>query len=291
MQRDGRLITWTSEDGRNLLRTLREEAGLSQMELALRLSGADIRVDQAHIQKIESGAIKRPTLATLDAVLTVGLHVPYRVRIDVLTAFGYRPRWEQPTEREVDLERMLSSDELNQTIWPSYLLDYTQRIWGWNRLFPRLIGNTPDNPGNARYVGLTVLDILFDPEVGTTRQIANVGTFAIVMIGYYKEMTKQYRDEVWFRDVMTRAATWPGFLDLWDQIPDGPQALLVAPPVIPLDIEVPGQEAPLRFRAIHVPVVFDPRFAILHLVPMNVTTQAICAAWADEDQSEPTALR
>ena len=282
-ERDANLYTWAVAGGRETLRSLRENAGLSQMELALRLSDAGVRVDQAHVQKIESGAIKRPTAATLDAILTAGLNVPYRVRIDVLAAFGYQLRWELPTEQDIEIERSINADELTRTIWPSYMADYAHRIWAWNRLFPRLLGTTADDPGNAAYAGLTVLDILFDPAVGTNRQIANAESFAPVATAWYKVMTRQYREEPWFQDLMTRAKTWPGFSEIWDQIPEGPQVMLVQPPVIPVEIHVPGLASPLRFRNIHPRVGFDPRFEIVHLIPMNVETQAICAAWASEE--------
>jgi transcriptional regulator with XRE-family HTH domain len=280
------MYVWAVAGGREMLRALRETSGLSQMEIALRLSDAGIRVDQAHVQKIESGAIKRPTAPTLDAILTVGLNVPYRVRIDVLAAFGYRLRWELPTDHEIEFERRMSTEELNRTIWPSYMVDYAHRIWGWNRLFPRLLGYTADDPGNAEYVGLTVLDILFNPTIGTNRQIANAESFAPVAMAWFKVMTSQYRQELWFHDLMTRAKTWPGFFEMWNQIPEGPQVLLVEPPVTPIEIHVPGLASPLRFRTIHVPVAFDPRFGILHMVPLSVETQAICAAWAAEDVAE-----
>ena len=129
-----------------------------------------------------------------------------------------------------------------------------------------------------------MLDILFNPAIGTNRQIANADSFAPVIMAWFKLMTKQYWQESWFHDLMTRAKTWPGFFEMWNQIPEGPQVLLTEPPVIPIDIHVPGLASPLRFRTIHVPVAFDPRFAILHLIPLNVETQAVCAGWAAEDQ-------
>lgn len=280
---DAQVYTWAVDEGREMLRALREASGISQMELALRLSDAGIRVDQAHVQKIESGAIKRPTAQTLDALLTVGLSVPYRVRIDVLAAFGYRLRWELPTDQEIELERGLSAEELTQAIWPSYLIDFAQRLWGWNRLFPRLLGNTADDPANAGYLGLTVLDILFNPAVGTNRQIANAASFGPVLVAWFKVLTKQYWQEPWFHDFMTKAKTWPGFLEMWNRVPAGPQILLMKPPVTPVEIDVPGLASPMLFRPIHAPVALDPRFAILHLVPLNVETQAVCAAWAAAD--------
>jgi transcriptional regulator with XRE-family HTH domain len=269
-----------------MLRALRENAGLSQMEVALRLSDAEIRVDQAHVHKIESGAIKRPTASTLDAILTVGLNVPYRIRTDVLAAFGYRLRWDLPTDQDIETERRINEQELARTIWPAYMVDYAHRMWAWNRLFPRLLGDSPDDPRNAGYVGLTVLDILFNPAIGTNRQIANAESFAPVAMAWFKMTTKQYWQEPWFLDLMSRAKSWPGFFEMWNQIPQGPQVLLEEPPVTPVEIHVPGLALPLRFRTIHVPVAFDPRFGILHMVPLNVETQAICAAWAAEDAAE-----
>ena len=281
-ERDAGKYTGAAASGRHMLRALRADAGLTQMELALRLADADFRVDQAHIQRIESGAIRRPTASTLDAILTVGLKVPYRIRIDVLAAFGYRLQWELPIDEEIELELRLNGDELARTIWPSYMIDYAQRIWGWNRLFPRLIGNAPDDPANAGFVGLTVLDILFNPAIGTHRQIANAGTFAPVIVAWFKTMTREYRQDSWFQEFMAKAITWPGFAEIWDQIPDGPEVIVEEHSAIPVEIHVPGLATPLLLRPIHVPVVLDPRFAIIHLVPLNVETQAVCAAWAAE---------
>ncbi|MCA9834950.1 MAG: helix-turn-helix domain-containing protein [Thermomicrobiales bacterium] len=284
-ERDASRYTWMIVGGRETLRALRESSGLSQMEVMLRLSDAGVRIDQAHLQRIESGAIKRPTAATLDAILTTGLHAPYRVRIDVLAAFGYQLHWELPTFREAELEVKLNAEELTRTVWPSYLIDYAQRIWGWNRLFPRLLGSTADNPANAGFVGLTVLDILLNPAIGTHRQIANADEFVPVIVGWFKTMTKRYRQDPWFHDFLSKARTWPGFSEMWDQVPEGPQALLQTHTAVPVEISVPGLVKPLLLRPVQVPVALDPRFAVLHLIPMNVETQAVCAAWAAEEAS------
>jgi hypothetical protein len=191
-----------------------------------------------------------------------------------------------PTEQEAGFELKLNADELERTIWPSYLVDYAQRIWGWNRLFPRLLGNTADDPANAGYAGLTVLDILFNPAIGTNRQTANAESFAPVIVAWFKTTTKQFRQEPWFHDFMTKARTWPGFPEMWDQIPEGPQVLLQELPAVPVEIHVPGLASPLLFRPVHAPVSLDPRFAVLHLMALNVETQAVCAAWASGDVRE-----
>lgn len=283
--RDPGLYSWAAADGRMILRSLRENAGLSLIALAMRLDDAGQHIDHSHLQKIESGAIKRPAAPTLDAILTDGLHVPYRVRIDVLAAFGYRLRWELPTPREGRFETNLLDHEVSVAIWPSYLIDFGQRLWGWNRLFPRLLGNTPDDPANAGYLGLTILDILLNPDVGTDRQIANTATFTPMIVAWFKVMTREYWQESWFLEFKAKANTWPGFREMWDQAPEGPQAVLTKFSTIPVSIDVPGVPHPMLFRSLHVPDTLDPRFAILHLVPLNVETQAVCAAWVADDAS------
>src|SRR5680860_1860356 len=90
----------TEVAGGKLLRAIRQDAGHSLIALAGRLEDRGVRTDAAHIQRIETGQIARPTAETLDAILTHGLDAPYRTRRDVLEAFGYRLPWDLPTERE-----------------------------------------------------------------------------------------------------------------------------------------------------------------------------------------------
>lgn len=84
--------------GETLLRELRRGAGISLIELAGRLEDQDIRIDAAHLQRIEAGRISRPTADSLEAILAVGLDAPFRTRRVVLEAFGYRLPWALLTE-------------------------------------------------------------------------------------------------------------------------------------------------------------------------------------------------
>lgn len=272
--------SWDGADGPTMLRALREASGLSQLEVAMRLVDAEFRIDQSHLYKIESGRIVRPAAKTIDAILTLGLQAPYSIRRDVLQAFGYRLPWVLPTEQEIASELRLCAGELNFANWPAYMMDYSHRIWAWNRLFPRLLGNTADDPANAGYVGLTTLDILLNPDVGTNRQIANAGSFVPLSVAWFKTMTRPYAQEAWFREFMARANAWPGFRELWAQMPEEAPVLWAEPQVVPVEIQVPGYAAPLRFRPMHLHLALDPRFSILHLVPLNLETMAICETWA-----------
>lgn len=274
--------TWNGADGPGMLRRLREDSGLSQYELANRLIEADIKIDQAHVQKIESGRIRRPSSRTIEVILTHGLQMPFAVRRDVLRAYGYELPWTLPTDREIEFQRRVSQRELDFSVWPSYIMDLSHRIWGWNRYFPRLLGNTADDARNADYLGLTVLDILLNPEVGTNRQIANATSFVPISVAWFKTATRAHVHASWFLEFMEKAGTWPGFREMWEHIPEEAPVLWEEPPTIPVEIHVPGYDMPLRFRPMHLELPLDPRFSILHLVPLNLETMAICMSWAAE---------
>ena len=278
--------SWSGADGPSMLRALREAAGLSQYEVALRLVDADLRIDQSHLHKIESGKIVRPAAKTVDCILTLGLKAPFSIRRDVLEAFGYRVPWVLPTESEIASERQLCASELTFAVWPAYMMDYAHRIWSWNRYFPRLLGNTADDPANADYLGLTVLDILLNPEVGTNRQISNAESFVPMSVAWFKTMTRPYSQETWFRDFMARANAWAGFREMWAQIPEKPPTVWAEPQVVPIEILVPGYPSPLQFRPMHMHLALDPRFSILHLVPLSLETMAICETWAADASNE-----
>ena len=273
---------WVTAEGPAMLRALREASGLSQLEVATRLGDADLRLDQSHLHKIESGRISRPAAKTIDAILTLGLQAPYRLRKDVLEAYGYRLPLALPTKQEVEAGRRLCVQELTTAIWPAYAKDFADRIWGWNRYFPRLIGNTAEDPANDRYVGFTVADILFNPGIGTFRQIANAGEFGTRFLAGFKMVTRAYEHDAWFREFLARANTWPGFREMWDQTPEGSAVIVEEQPIIPIEVQVPGLASPLRFRPVIVNLTLDPRFQVVHVVPFNMETMAICASWAAE---------
>src|SRR5947207_1211067 len=87
--------------GGQKLRELRQSAGISLMELSVKLDSEYGKlIDTGHINRIETGNIKKPLAETLEAIL-YGLHANYRDQRAVLEAFGYTVPMTLPTEREV----------------------------------------------------------------------------------------------------------------------------------------------------------------------------------------------
>jgi transcriptional regulator with XRE-family HTH domain len=264
------------------LRALRRAAGLTLIELSGRLDDAGIHIDAAHLQRIETGQIVRPTADTLEAILEIGLDAPYRVRRDLLDAYGYRLPWALPTPREVEETRQLCANEVSTATWPTYFMDYILRIWGWNRYFPRLLGREPDDPANDRFIGITHIDIVLNPDLGTSRQIANAADFAPVMLTMFKILTKPHQHELWCLEFVERMCRWPGIGELWSGLPDDADEVLPDQPVLPVEITVPGIEPVMRFRITPITFSPDPRFQIMHLIPFGAATLRECANWAEE---------
>lgn len=267
--------------GGAMLRRLRQSAGLTLVELAGRLDDANIRVDAAHLQRIETGQIARPTAETLDSILTAGLDAGYLVRRDVLDAYGYRLPWELPTAEEIEEARQLCDTEVSTATWPTYFMDYALRIWGWNRYFPRLIGRAPDDPVIERFIGLTHIEILLNPALGANQQVANAGDFVPLMLTMFKSQTTPHHGEPWFLELLQRGRSWPGFTELWETLPDDADRVLPAQPVLPIAVQVPGVDPIMKFRITHITFAHDPRFRIVHLIPFGAATLRECADWAE----------
>ncbi len=271
----------TNAPGGARLRALRQAAGLSLHELAGQLDDAGLRIDAAHLQRIESGRIRRPDAETLESILKAGFNAGYLVRRDVLAAYGYSLPWELPTPPEVAETRRLLANEVAFATWPTYFMDFGLRIWGWNQYFPRLLGTAPDDPVNEQFLGVTHIDIVLNPALGTFRQIANAGDFAPLMLTMFKTESKPFRHEPWHQEFVARIRSWPGVGAIWEELPDDPDDLVPSRPVSPVEITVPGIAPVMRFRISPITFLHDPRFQIMHLIPYGAATLRECANWAE----------
>ncbi len=269
--------------GGQLLRDLRQQAGMSLLELSMRLAEADVHVDAAHLQRIETGRIKRPNADTVDAILTVGLNAPYRTRRNVLAAFGYRLPWTLPTESEVEEARYLFAQELEVTTWPAYLMDHGHRIWAWNRYGPRLLGLERGKAVPERYIGMTTLDFTFNPAFGMAQRIANPEVYLELYLRSFKIQSQPYAEDPWFRGMIDRAREWPRFNEIWDSLPDNADAMMLAGRNYPVAFRVPGYHEPLRFRIVLIYLSLDPRFQIIAWIPFGAHSMRAVAQWADEE--------
>jgi transcriptional regulator with XRE-family HTH domain len=268
--------------GGEKLRNMRYAAGLSLVELAARLEIEHGKpIDAGHINKIETGTIKKPTAETLETILT-GLQASYRERRDMLEAFGYRVPMTLPTEQEIAEARKLSAHELGDATYPVLLVDYGQRLWAWNRYMPRMIGLDPDDPATNGFTGVTLLDVTFNPALGTSSLIDNPDDFLPPVIHYIKASVYPAHEEAWYQTLISTARTFPGFSALWDSLPEAVFERFVYRNIIPLKVQLPRLGV-LQFRMTTADFDFDPRFHIIHFTPYGATTLHVCAEWAAEE--------
>ena len=268
--------------GGQQLRELRRRTGLSLMDLAAKLeSEVGKPIDAAHINKIETGSIKKPTRETLEAILA-GLEASYVDRRAVLDAFGYSLPRALPTQREIEEMRRLTANELNEATYPILLIGLGHRLFAWNRYVPRLIGKHPDDPKLASYYGVTTFDLVFNPALGGRPLVANPEEFWPACLRTGKSDLYAFRHEPWFTAMLSRVRKLPGFSKVWDAVPEGDVRLVTPLSVVPLQLNVPGTGV-LQFRLSTSDFLLDPQFHIVHFTPYGAKTLRACAAWAEAD--------
>jgi transcriptional regulator with XRE-family HTH domain len=268
--------------GGEKLRNLRQAARLSLVELAAKLE-IDLgkSIDTKHINKIETGGIKKPLAETLEAILE-GLNASYRDRRDVLETFGYSLSRRLPTDSEIDEIRALTVNELKDATYPMLLIDFGHRLLAWNRYAPRLIGRHPDDPTLSTFYGVTTFDLVFNPTLGGRLLVENPDEFGPAWLHMVKSDLHESRHEAWFAALFGRVRGLPGFSDIWDAVPEAPTRLVTPLSVVPLQLNVPGTGV-LQFRLSTSDFLLDSRFQLIHFTPFGAVTLRACAVWAEEE--------
>ena len=117
----------------NRLRTLREAAGKTQLDIEL-----DASLGTGYLQRIESGKVGHPERDTLERILTA-LNGQYTERRDILELFGYIVDTPPPDDDEIQWAINLCGGEINSAVFPAYLLDCSPRDAGLEHLHAALI--------------------------------------------------------------------------------------------------------------------------------------------------------
>jgi len=259
------------------LQELRKAAGLSLLDLAEKLdSELGKHIDAAHINKIETGSIKKPKAETLEAIL-VGLGASYRDRRIVLEAFGYQVPMTLPTDQEISEVVSQSEDELRDETYPVCLLDFGQRLWAWNRYAPRLIGLHPDNPATRHFLGVSTVDLIFNPAFETRLLVANPEEYFPGQIHNIKVGIEPLREQPGYRELLAHWSSFPGFTELWNGV-----SADMFRSVVPIKVNVPDRGM-LQFRTYNAIFEPDPRFELLHFTPYGAQTLRVCAEWAESE--------
>ena len=254
--------------GGNQLRALREASGKTQLEVEL-----DAHLGIGYLQRVESGKVRYPECDTLERILAA-LGARYTQRRDILELFGYVVDAPLPNEADIRWAVDTCRAELDEAVFPVYLLDCSHRLLAWNpyvaKLFPI-----------DRYAGqrLSMQKLLFDPSYGISGLIANPEAFFPALIRALRNQVTLFRSEAWYAELIDDLRqNHPLFETYWTQAePSEPP--LAGRPLVPLLLDLPGIGR-LRFRVTSESFAQDRRFRVIYYLPADPATMRQCAAWA-----------
>jgi transcriptional regulator with XRE-family HTH domain len=260
-------VRGTQTPGGNRLRALREARARTQMDVEL-----DASLGIGYLQRVESGKVHDPERDTLERILAA-LGARYTERRDILELFGYVVDAPLPDEADIAWAVDACRAELDEAVFPTYLLDCAHRLLAWNDFLARLFPL-------QRFAGqrLSMQKLLFDPAYGVTGLIANPDDFFPASIRALRNQIAQFRGEAWY-DILIDdlRRTCPLFETHWSRS-EPQEPTLAARPLVPLLLSLPGAGR-LRFRVTSESFAQDRRFRILYYLPADPETMQQCAAW------------
>jgi transcriptional regulator with XRE-family HTH domain len=256
------------------LRALRDYCGRTQLEVEL-----DANLGIGYLQRVESGKVRYPERDTLERILKA-LSAPYTERRDILELFGYVVDTPLPDAQEIDQAVRACRQELDDAVFPAYLLDCAHRLLGWNAFFARVFGN--------RYFAepVSMLRLLFNPAFGVTPLIANPDEFFPAQIRALRYQMRLFRGEAWYNALIADLlAESPLFKRHWEAFAtalprDQQREQIAARALVPLRLDLPATGL-LSFRLTAEPFAHDRRFRVLYYLPADAATIQQCVAWLD----------
>lgn len=264
--------------GGNRLRALREYVGQTQLNIEL-----DASLGIGYLQRVESGKVKIPERDTLERILSA-LNTGYTERRDILELFGYRVDTPLPSDSEIKSAVALCRRELDDAVFPAYLLDCGHRLLAWNALFTRMydlnqmIKRTPSGERSS------MIHALFTPGSGVMDRIANPDAFIPAQVRAFRYEMRHFRAESWHDPLIERAMTTsPLFAKFWTQaLAEPADDMIAARPLIPLELNVPDIGR-LRFRITSEPFAQDRRFRVIYYIPADAATIQACVRFTAPD--------
>lgn len=258
--------------GGNRLRALRDYQGKTQLEVEL-----DASLGIGYLQRVESGKVRYPERDTLERILAaLGAH--YAERRDTLELFGYVVDAPLPDEHDIQGAVDACRADLQAAVLPVYLLDCAHRLLSWNALLPKLFGAAPFR--SAAHISM--LRLLFDPQVGVTNLIANQQEFFPAQIRTLRYEMHLFQNEFWCGALIDQLRQqYPLFEHYWSAPIAEPRTYpTAARPLIPLALNLPDIGT-LRFRLTSEQFVQDRRFRVIYYIPADATTIQQCARWSE----------
>lgn len=265
----------TGTPGGNRLRALREYMGQTQLNVEL-----DASLGIGYLQRVESGKVKIPERDTLERIL-LGLKAGYTERRDILELFGYRVDTPLPTAAEIEAAIDLCKRELEDAVFPAYLLDCGHRLLASNTLLTHMYDLKKLDKLTPLGERSSMIHALFTPGSGVMDRIANPDEFIPAQVRAFRYEMRHFRAEAWHDPLIERAmVSSPLFAKYWTRALAEPAGdMIAARPLIPLELDVPGIGR-LRFRITSEPFAQDRRFRVIYYIPADAATIQACIRYA-----------
>lgn len=264
--------------GGNRLKALRDFMGRTQLDVEL-----DAGLGMGYLQRVESGKVRHPERDTLERILGA-LGARYTERRDILELFGYVVDAPLPDETEIGWAIDACRDDLENAIFPAYLLDCAHRLLAWNKLVPKLFrfdnSTVPPSSRPPRIQGgeakrASMLRIIFDEAYGIAPLIANPDVFFPAQIRALRYEMSHFQGAVWSAAVLDDLLGCATFTRYWTQAETEPLHPVAARPLAPFEIDLPDAGR-LQFRLVSEPFASDRRFRVLYYLPADPATMGWC---------------
>ncbi|MCI0708987.1 MAG: helix-turn-helix transcriptional regulator [Chloroflexi bacterium] len=257
-------MSFSRTPGGKRLKALRDYHRKTQLDVEL-----DASLGIGYLQRLELGKVQQPERDTLERLL-LALNAQYTERREILELFGYIVDAPIPDETEIEWAISVCHTELDQAVFPAYLLDCAHRLLYWNRLVPQLF-----DTGYA----VSMLHMVFDPQYRMTPRIKNADIFFPAQIRALRYEMQRFHDEAWYEALLDDMLGCAEFEKHWHQ-EQQETVHIPARPLTPLELEVNGSI--LRFRLISEPFVQDHRFRVLFYLPADTETIQQCMIWCGD---------
>lgn len=258
-------MTASPTPGGNRLRALREYTHKTQLEVEL-----DASLGLGYLQRVESGKVQHPERDTLERILGA-LGARYTERRDILELFGYIVDAPLPDKAEMAWAVEVCQPELNNAMFPVYLLDCAHQLLAWNSFVPKLFNFTPE-------IRVPILRVLFDPAYKFMQRVANPDVFFTAQIRALRYEMHLFHGESWYDHLLTDLLTCQTFATYWQQTASEPPHPIAARPLALLELNTP-QSGLLQFRPISEPFALDRRFRVIYYLPADPHTMQQCLSW------------
>lgn len=258
----------TGTPGGNRLKALREYAGRTQLDVEL-----DSNLGMGYLQRVESGKVQHPEKDTLERILAA-LGARYSERREILELFGYVVDTPLPDADEIQWAVGVCQTELDNAVFPAYLLDCAHRLLVWNHFFARVF-----RIEDRRLTSVSMLRVLYDPAYGVTPMISNPDLFFPAQIRALRYEMQHVRGEAWYQSLLNDLLLeCPLFRKYWQETEGEQRHPIAARPLFPLELTLPDVGR-LQFWLTSEPFAQDRRFRVIYYLPADSVTMQQCVAW------------